>query len=46
MSIEDFITDLLNVDKNSIEKLSVVDEKKYIKNYITLKKSTSIRCHT
>ena len=33
MSIEDFITDLLNVDINSIEKLSVVDDKKCIKNY-------------
>ncbi len=44
MSIEDFITDLLNVDRNSIEKLSVVDDKKCIKIYITLKKSTSIRC--
>ena len=31
MSIEDFITDLLNVDINSIEKLSVVDDKKCIK---------------
>lgn len=36
MSIDDFIIDLLNVDRNSIEKLSVVDDKECIKIYITL----------
>lgn len=44
MSIDDFIIDLLNVDRNSIEKLSVVDDKECIKIYITLKKSASIHC--
>ncbi len=44
MSIDDFIIDLLNVDRNSIENLSVVNDKQCIKVYITLKKSTSIRC--